>query len=290
MQEWLLLIVVVVCGSLLSLIGGLYLIYGKKGTRRLQLAAVPFAAGALLAAAFLDLLPEAAELNPPRQVMIAALLGFIGFFILERSLSWFHHHSHNAEHGGGKNQRQTATLIAVGDTLHNFIDGLAIGAAFAVSPAIGVVSAIAIAAHEIPQEIGDFGLMLSNGMKKRSVVIVNILSALATVLGATLVYWLGDSLQLNQGILLAIAAGFFIYIAASDIIPSIHAERRKKLANIQTVILLFGIVFVGATSSLAHSFVHESHHDDQDATLRDHAGHDHDASDHSHGHDHDHDH
>lgn len=281
MQEWLLLVVVVVCGSLLSLIGGLYLIYGKKGTRRLQLAAVPFAAGALLAAAFLDLLPEAAELNPPRQVMIAALLGFIGFFILERSLSWFHHHhSHSAEHEAGKNQRQTATLIAVGDTLHNFIDGLAIGAAFAVSPAIGVVSAIAIAAHEIPQEIGDFGLMLSNGMKKRKVVIVNILSALATVIGATLVYWLGDSLQLNQGVLLAIAAGFFVYIAASDIIPSIHAERRKKLANIQTVILLFGIVFVGVTSSLAHSIVYEPHHENHDTTTHDHAGHD----------DHDHDH
>lgn len=255
MQDWILLLVVVIIGSLLSLVGGLYLIYGKRGTSKLQKAAVPFAAGALLAAAFLDLLPEAIELGVPQTITLAALLGFIGFFILERSLSWFHHHhDHDSDTHG---RRRTASLIVVGDTLHNFIDGLAIGAAFVVSPAIGVVTTIAIAAHEIPQEIGDFGLMLAKGMKKRQVVLVNVISALATVVGAAMVYWLGDSLRLNEGILLAVTAGFFIYIAASDIIPTIHAERRKKLANIQTVILLFGIVFVGVTSSIAHNFMHQ---------------------------------
>lgn len=259
MENWLLLLVVVTAGSLLSLIGGLYLIYGKKGNATLQKMAVPFAAGALLAAAFLDLLPEAARINDPKEVMVAALAGFIGFFILERSLSWFHHHH---DHGGHEHEddhkHRTPALIVIGDTLHNFIDGLAVGAAFVVSPAIGIVTTIAIAAHEIPQEIGDFGLMLSKGMKKKHVVLVNIVSALATIIGATLVYWLGDSMNLNEGLLLAVTAGFFIYIAASDIIPTIHAERRKKLANIQTVVLLVGVVLVGATSSIAHSFIHHS--------------------------------
>lgn len=274
MESWLLLLVVVTTSSLLSLIGGLYLIYGKKGVGRLQKAAVPFAAGALLAAAFLDLLPEAGEMTDVRPVMMAALAGFTAFFVLERSLSWFHHHHDDEVHG----RNQTASLIVIGDTLHNFIDGLAIGAAFLVSPAVGVVAAIAIAAHEIPQEIGDFGLLLAKGMKRKKIVIVNIMSAIATVLGAALVYWLGDAFRIDEGVLLAVAAGFFIYIAASDIIPTIHAERRIKLANIQTVILLLGIVFVGTTSAIAHNFVHQKDTHQQESTQEHGAHEDHEES------------
>src|SRR5690606_22872811 len=121
---------------------------------------------------------------------------------------------------------------------------LAIGAAFLVSPATGIVTTIAIAAHEIPQEIGDFGLLLSKGMKRRRVLIVNIVSALVTVIGAALVYGLGDALPISQPLLLAATAGFFLYIAASDIIPTIHAEPRRAVANVQTIVLLVGVVFV----------------------------------------------
>lgn len=256
MQNWLLLLAVVTAGSLVSLIGGLYLIYGKRGTEKLQKAAVPFAAGALLAAAFLDLLPEAGEMDEPKTIGLWLLGGFIGFFILERSLSWFHHH-HDDNHRNVR--RQTASLIVIGDTVHNFIDGLAIGAAFVVSPVTGIITTIAIAAHEIPQEIGDFGLLLEKGMAKRKVLLVNIVSAFATVLGAAIVYWLGDVLAINQAALLALTAGFFIYIAASDIIPTIHAEPRRKTANLQTLVLLFGIIFVGVTSSLAHDLAHNAH-------------------------------
>lgn len=256
MQNWLTLLAVVTAGSLVSLIGGLYLIYGKKGVGKLQKVAVPFAAGALLAAAFLDLLPEAGEMDEPKTVALWVLGGFVAFFILERSLSWFHHH-HDEPHA---ERRQTTALIVVGDTMHNFIDGLAIGAAFVVSPVTGIITTLAIAAHEIPQEIGDFGLMLAKGMAKRKVLLVNIVSALVTVLGAAIVYWLGDALKINQAALLALTAGFFIYIAASDIIPTIHAEPRRRVANLQTLVLLFGIVFVGVTSSIAHGFIpHEAH-------------------------------
>jgi zinc and cadmium transporter len=257
MQDWLLLLVVVTAGSLASLVGGLYLIYGKKGAGKLQKAAVPFAAGALLAAAFLDLLPEAGEMDAPKVVALWALGGFVAFFILERSLTWFHHHHEDEPHG---KHRQTVALIVIGDTVHNFIDGLAIGAAFVVSPATGIITTLAIAAHEIPQEIGDFGLMLSKGMAKRKVLLVNVVSALATVLAAAIVYWLGDTLNINQGILLAVTAGFFIYIAASDIIPTIHAEPRRSVANLQTLILLFGIIFVGVTSNIAHGVIEQKTH------------------------------
>ena len=269
MSDWLILIAAVGAGSLLSLIGGIYLLYGKIGARTIQRVAVPFAAGALLAAAFLDLLPEAIEHEPASSTLLYALVGLVLFFVLERSLSWFHHH-HDEPHAVG---RRNSSLIVIGDTVHNFIDGLAIGAAFLVDPAIGLVTTAAIAAHEIPQEIGDFGLLLAKGVSKRKVLLVNIGSAFATVIGAALVYGLGGKLAISESILLAVTAGFFIYIAASDIIPTIHAEPERRWANIQTVVLIVGIVTVGVAANLAHSLVphtedaaHEesSHHDEHD--------------------------
>ncbi len=266
MSDWLVLIAAVLAGSLLSLIGGIYLLYGKAGARKLQRIAVPFAAGALLAAAFLDLLPEAVELGEARQVLMIALIGLILFFILERSLSWFHHHHDDETHGS---KRQNVSLIVIGDTLHNFIDGLAIGAAFLVDPAVGLVTTAAIAAHEIPQEIGDFGLLLAKGMNRRSVLLVNLVSALATLVGAVLIYGFGGQIGISESFLLALTAGFFIYIAASDIIPTIHAEPMRRWANIQTAVLIIGIILVGFAANIAHELVpHESsaraeyHHED----------------------------
>lgn len=252
MSDWLLLLAAVTIGSLLSLIGGFYLIYGKLGAQSLQRVAVPFAAGALLAAAFLDLLPEAIELEDAETILLATLIGLIFFFVLERSLSWFHHHHDHSEHVKG---RQNASLIIIGDIIHNFIDGLAIGAAFLVDPAVGLITTAAIAAHEIPQEIGDFGLLLAKGMSKRRVVAVNIFSALATVGGAVLIYAFGDTLGIPEGLLLAVTAGFFIYIAASDIIPTIHAEPKRRWANIQTAVLIFGLVIVGTISYATHELI-----------------------------------
>ena len=278
MSDLLILVLVVTIGSLLSLIGGIYLLYGRWGTHRIQRVAVPFAAGALLAAAFLDLLPEAIASTDPSQVGLIVLLGFIAFFVLERSLGWFHHH-HEDEKGG--NKKATSSLIIIGDTAHNFIDGLAIGAAFIVSPAVGIVTTIAVAAHELPQEIGDFGLLASKGMKKRTILWVNIASSFATLLGALIVYSLGDVLSNVEGVLLAATAGFFIYIAASDIIPTIHAEPKRVVANMQTAVLLFGIIFVGVFSSIAGSFIHEDDESTGDSGQVNTSSHAH-SNDHSH--------
>lgn len=249
MDIWLIVLFWSLVGSVFSLIAGLLLIAKKISLDVVQRIAVPFAAGSLLAASFLDLIPEAYVSGDARIVSVVMLAGFLLFFVLERFLGWFHHHSYDES-----SVHPTAKLIVIGDTLHNFIDGLVIGAAFLIDVQTGIVVTIAIAAHEIPQEVGDFGLMLAYGMSRRSVVMVNILSALATVLAALSVVTIGSSIGYTEPYLLALAAGFFIYIAASDIIPTIHAESKFVLANLQTAILLLGVVMVGALIGFAHGF------------------------------------
>lgn len=253
------LIIASVAGSLVSLIGGMALLAKKISVEKVQRVAVPFAAGALLAAAFLDLLPEAFEHAESTTKGAALVLsGFVLFFVLERFLGWFHHHHDHHDLRSKSRKHSTRSLIVVGDTLHNAIDGMVIGAAFLADPVLGVIATLAIAAHEIPQEIGDFGVLLALGMRRRTVLIVNVVSALATIVSAVAVYGLGDAVTPLQPILLALAAGMFIYIAASDLIPTIHDEPKTKVANYQTIVLLFGILFVGITTTLVHSFLEDS--------------------------------
>jgi zinc and cadmium transporter len=182
MTEYLQIIGLTLIGGLLSLSGGLLLLGRKETARNLAQYATPFAAGALLSAVFLDLLKDGIEKSSADTVLMATLIGMLVFFIAERFLRWVHHHHGNAE----DRDDVTKPLIIAGDTLHNAMDGIAIAAAFLVSPATGLVTAIAVAAHEIPQEIGDFGLLLSKGMKRRQVILVNIFSSLATTLMALL--------------------------------------------------------------------------------------------------------
>ncbi len=253
MNEWLLLLIATTVGSLISLLGGVYLLYGKWAVKKLQRFAVPFAAGALLAAAFLDVLPEALHEGESNHVLLVTLIGFLFFFVLERSLSWFHHHHEEPSEAHG--HQRNVVLIIIGNTLHNFLDGLAIGASFLVNPVTGVVTAVAVAAHEIPRELGDFGLMLSKRMKARNVLWVNFASAVATVVAAALVFGFGDQLPIPEASLLGITAGFFIYIAASDIVPTIHAEPQRRMANIQTVVLILGVIFVAVATMLADQLI-----------------------------------
>lgn len=238
-------------GSLFSLIGGLAMLRFVRNRDRIIRYALPFGAGSLVAVAFLSLIPEAVEKSDIHTTVFWMLGGFLGFFVLERLLGWFHHHEHHHhdEVIGKKNQTHQ-WLVIIGDTLHNAIDGVALGAAFLVSPAAGIGTAIAVAAHEIPQEIGDFGILLGKGMRPRSVILVNLLSALATVVTAMLTFALGEKLNFNPAPLLAIAAGMFIYIAASDIIPDIH-ERPRREANLQAAMLLVGVVVLILITTIA---------------------------------------
>lgn len=253
-SNWFILLLAATAGSMVSLIGGFILLSRKIDGSRIQRIAVPFAAGALLAAAFFDLIPEAFESGVPAETIAGLMLiGFLIFFILERFLGWFHHH--HSPNDEGHRHHSAKSLIVIGDTLHNMIDGLVIGGAFLVDPVVGVVTTMAVAAHEIPQELGDFGVLLAMGMSKKRVVLVNILSALATVAAASLVYAIGGAFAGLEETLLAVTAGLFIYIAAADLIPTIHAEAETRSANIQAVILLFGIAFLGMTTMLAHEYL-----------------------------------
>lgn len=240
------MILAIVAGSAISLAGGAALLRFKKRRQAALLLTMPFGAGALLAAAFFDLLPEAFEKADPRAMLLYCLTGFIFFFVLERCASWFHHHHEHEHHS--KNTRQR-WLIITGDMAHNAIDGVAIGAAFLVSVPLGVITTLAVSAHEIPKELGTFALLLSKGWKDRTVVIANVLTAVATVVAALLVYGLGHDLQMLVAPLLALTSGFFLYVAASDIIPDIH-EQPQKIGTIQAAMLVAGVLIVGYVITL----------------------------------------
>lgn len=240
-----------VIGSLFSLLGGIAMLRAKSMREKVIELALPFGAGALLAAAFLDLLPEALEVENASRILIATLSGFLLFFVLERLLGWFHHHHHD-ESQGARDKTHT-NLVIIGDTFHNALDGIAIGAAFLVSVPTGIITAIAVAAHEIPQEIGDFGILLGKGMKARRVLLVNLLSALATVAAALTVYLVGSDGFLPLPLLLGATAGMFIYIAASDIIPDIH-EKPHEQAVRQSFMLLLGVLVVSLAIGLIGYF------------------------------------
>jgi len=250
-------------GSVFSLIGGIALLNSEAMRNKAIRYGLPFGAGALLAAAFLGLLPEAVENSDIHQVVYYALGGFLTFFVLERLLGWFHHHheSHHHSDTHGELNKSHQWLIIIGDTLHNAIDGIAIGAAFLVDPAAGIGTALAVAAHEIPQEIGDFSILLAKGMRARNVILVNLISAFATVVTAILTFTIADSAGFNTSGLLGLAAGFFIYIAASDIIPDIHEKPRYE-GNLQAIMLIIGVLFVGTTISLTpHDHGNNNHSD-----------------------------
>lgn len=232
-------------GSIGALIGGFILLAKEKIALKISHFLASFAAGTLLGTAFFDLLPEAAEqaTKHTTDIFLWTLVGFMIFFIIERFIHWFHHHEemHIATH----EKRAILPLIIIGDTIHNFLDGIVIAATFMVNIPLGIATTFAVFAHEIPQEIGDFGLMLHKGLSKMRIIVVNIISALASFAGAIMTYILGNVLDNYIGVFLAITAGFFIYIAASDLIPEIHHERRKGYAVIETVLLIVGIIVIG---------------------------------------------
>ena len=237
-------------GGVFSLIGGILLLSRKKSAEQLAKYATPFAAGALLAAVFLDLLKEGVEASTTDTVLLSALIGIVLFFFAERFLHWFHHHHQH------ENSDPSKTLIIVGDTVHNALDGVAIAAAFLISVPTGIVTTFAVAAHEIPQEIGDFGLLLSKGMSRARVLWFDVLSALATTAAAVITFSLGNEDRLPLGVLLGLSAGFLLYIAMSDIIPQIHEQSAKnKLFDWQPIMLLLGVVIVGMAISTTHKYI-----------------------------------
>lgn len=238
-------------GGIFSLIFGLLMLSRKKLAELLAAYATPFAAGALLAAVFLDLLKDGLEVSSADTVLLATLLGMVAFFFAERFLHWFHHH-----HQHDKDGDPTTSLVVAGDTIHNALDGVVIAAAFLVSVPTGIITTVAVATHEIPQEIGDFGLLLAKGMSRARVLLVNVFSALATTVLAVITFALGSSDKLPLGWLIGLSAGFLLYIAASDIIPEIHERASsKKIFELQPLLLLLGVIVVAAFIQIAHNLI-----------------------------------
>lgn len=240
------IIVFSLIGSVISLIGGMLLLFKEKFARKFSHLLASFAAGALLGTAFLDLLPEAIhESGGEAGIIVWALVGMMVFFVLERFIHFFHHHHEHAV-----TDKPTVALLMTGDSIHNFIDGVVIAATFMVSIPLGIVTTLAVAAHEIPQEIGDFGVMLKHGLPRKRVLFFNFLSAVAAIVGALITYFAGGAIEGYLPYLLALTAGFFIYIAASDLIPEIHEENRHGLAFIETGLLVLGIMVIWVSISL----------------------------------------
>ena len=271
-MDFLWMILAIIIGSSISLLGGSLIFTTKKSRNKAILLAMPFGAGALLAAAFLDLLPEALEMTDYFEVMVWTLVGFIAFFLLERTAGWFHHHhDHTTGKPADSSQRW---LIVIGDLTHNAIDGVAIGAAFLANPALGIITTIAVSAHEIPKELGTFALLLSRGWKDKKVLLANVATAVATIIAASVVYLMGTHDEKLLGVLLAVTAGFFLYIAASDIIPDIH-EQPQKTGMLQAGALVVGLVSVGILISFLHNTEMHSHGSESSGTHEIHESSDH---------------
>lgn len=203
---------------------------------------VSFAIGALLGAAFLEIIPHAFETGEAHQVAFAILAGIFGFFVLEKLLLWRHCHTEDCEvHDQQRDGGRSGALIVVGDTVHNFLDGVLIAAAFLQSIELGVVTAVAIIAHEIPQEVGDFLILLHSGYTKARALAMNVLSSAATVVGGVIGYY---SLRLVielEAILLGFVAASMIYVAVADLIPGLHRRPQLRDTAVQALLIALGI-------------------------------------------------
>lgn len=211
---------------------------------------VAYAVGVLLAFAFTDLLPEAMELGLEATLVGKVLLaGIVVFFLLEKAALWRHDHHHARGHHTHPPQ---VTMIVLGDGLHNFVDGVLIAAAFLADPMLGWVTAIAILAHELPQEIGDFMVLLNAGLSKARALVLNAVSGGAMLLGGVAGYFALDGVQVAVPYVLVVAAASFIYIAVADLVPELHRHRRFKDASAQLALLVAGIATVQVVGLFAH--------------------------------------
>ncbi len=236
--------------SIASLIGGVILLYKKRWAQFLSKYLISFAIGSLLGVAFLDLLPEAIELQSAGNVLVYSLIGIIVFYLGERTLLWYHHHSleHIIEHGKSHPEEEKAHpvgyLITLGDAFHNFLDGVIIAASFIIDTKLGFLTSFAVLFHELPQEIGDFAIMLHAKMSRVKVFAYNLLAQLTAVLGALVGFYFIPSFGNFEAAITAFAAGGFIYIAATDLLPETHRERKLGKSLLQFALFILGIFVI----------------------------------------------
>lgn len=262
-------------GGILSVMAaGVFLLLPEQQRQNVLPHGISFATGALLTGAFCGLIPHAfEEVAVADMPMLSAtiLIGILLFFILEKLLVWRHCHSHACEahgedshdehdhahahnHSHDNSRRATGMFIILGDSIHNFVDGVLIGAAFLTDPQLGIVTSLAVAAHEIPQEVGDFAILLHSGYTRKKALIYNMLASLTTVIGGVLAYFSLGDLHHILPYFLTLAASSFIYIAVADLIPSLHQKTDIKTSLQQIGFILAGVALILVMQSIAHRF------------------------------------
>lgn len=224
--------------SCIALVGSVTLVLKESTLRKVILPLVAFSAGSLLGGALFHMLPASIEhIGNGIAVYVWLMIGFVLFFILEQFLHWHHCHRTPGEH-----KHPLTYLILIADGIHNLIGGLSVGASFLIDIRLGIAAWIAAAAHEIPQELGDFGILIHGGWKKTHALLFNFLSALTFLLGGIIVYSLSS--EINTGFLIPFAAGNFLYIAAADLIPEIKRHESLRVNLIHFLSLVAGLVLL----------------------------------------------
>ena len=246
------IITVALAGGALSVVAAAALSVAL-GTHRVSML-ISYAIGALLGAAFLEILPHALEHGQPQRMASTVLFGILVFFVLEKLVLWRHcHHDHceaHEAHAPANDHGRSGLLILIGDTFHNFVDGILIAAAFLENTELGIVTALAIIAHEIPQEIGDYLILLHSGYSKMKALAYNLLSSLATLVGSLLAYYALSELTEWIPYLLGLAAASMIYVAVADLIPGLH-KRTELKATLQQVLLIgMGVASIAIVQAL----------------------------------------
>ncbi|MFX1480233.1 MAG: ZIP family metal transporter [Promethearchaeota archaeon] len=266
MNELLGFLMIFIVGSL-SLIGILMISMKEKTLDKILFILVAFATGTILATALFDLIPESLhhleELGAGINISLVftfIIVGFVVFFIIERFIYWFHGHAHEEENkfvcyesmtegidvpiNRGSNIKSFALLNLIGDGLHNFLDGVIIMVAFLSSVGNGIIITLAVAFHELPQEIGDFGILVYGGFTKKRALFFNFLSAMVALLGGVLAFFLSETVELFNLFFLAFSGGGFLYIASTELMPEMTKEKNLKKSIIQALIFVAGVVLI----------------------------------------------
>jgi len=241
---WILASIILV--SFISLVGIITLSLKDNLLHKLLFCLIGFSAGALIGGAFLHILPESLETSSSNTVFSYLIFGIIIFFLMERYLHWRHCH----KEGGDCKIHAFTYLNLVGDGFHNFIDGIVIAVSYLVSIKLGVVTTFAIILHEIPQELGDFAVLVYGGFSKRKALLFNFASALTSVIGAVVGFFITDISKNFSNFILPFTAGGFIYIATSDLIPELHKESNLKRSSAAFLAFLLGIGFMALAKNL----------------------------------------
>lgn len=230
--------------SAIALVGSFTLMMPEKTLDRIVLPLVALAAGSLLGGAFFHMLPEAiSEIGNDLGVYVWLVVGFLTFFVLEQFLHWHHCHRGISQH------RPLGYIILLADGLHNFIGGMAVAAAFLVDIRVGIVTWLVAAAHEVPQELGDFGILVHSGWNRKRALVFNVLSAVTFLIGGLVAYAISRSIDV--ALLLPFAAGSFVYIAAVDLLPQISAQIELRDKLMQSLAFAVGLVILLAATTLS---------------------------------------